>query len=154
MKLSDGNLISMMDMLVANGAKDPAGILAQIEATDDEYNITGITEAEADRVGLREARNEPVMSFMGAMMSDLHSADPDEGRHRVNPDTAGAAKRNRDAVFERASNAMMRGVLPENPFVDQSGMLVMKRNKGAEPKPYSEDAIKAKIEEYFNKLDN
>jgi hypothetical protein len=152
-KLNDGNLISLMDMLVGNGAKDPAGILAQMEAHDDDFNVTGITDGEASTVGLREAVNEPMMSLMGAMMSDLRSTDPNDGRKRLNPGTAATAIRNRDAVFNRAMSAKMRGVPPENPFVDASGMLVMKRRTKGEPAPHNEKAIKEKIASYFDEID-
>ena len=142
-----------MDMLVGNGAKDPAGILAQMEAHDDEFNVTGITPEEADKVGLREAVNEPMMSLMGAMMSDLRSSDPNDGRTRLNPDTAKSAIRNRDAVFQRAMSAKMNGVQPENPFVDASGMLVMKRRGKGDAAPHNEKAIKEKIAEYLDEID-
>ena len=86
-------------------------------------------------------------------MSDLRSSDPDDGRARLNPDTARSAIRNRDAVFQRAMTAKMSGVPPENPFVDASGMLIMKRRGKGEPTQHSEKAVKEKIAEYFDEID-
>lgn len=113
MKFDNGSLLWAVSTLADMGHPDPEGLVARIEATKNNGNITGIAKEEAAKVGIRSV-DEPVMSMFAAAQYDT----------RTNK-TYQVSDERRSAISSRINQALFANIAPKNPFLDESGFLVL-----------------------------
>lgn len=113
MKFDNGALLWAVSSLADMGHPDPEGLVARIEATKNNGNITGIAKEEAAKVGIRSV-DEPVMSMFAAAQYDT----------RTNK-TYQVSDERRSAINSRINQALFANIVPKNPFLDESGFLVL-----------------------------
>lgn len=113
MKFDNGSLLWAVSSLADIGHPDPEGLVARIEATKNNGNITGIAKEEAAKVGIRSV-DEPVMSMFAAAQYDT----------RTNK-TYQVSDERRSAINSRINQALFANTVPKNPFLDESGFLVL-----------------------------
>jgi hypothetical protein len=137
MKFDSGSLLWAMGSLADMGHPDPEGLIARIEASKDDGNISGISKEDATKVGIRSI-DEPVMSMFAAATFDTkHNKSYQVSDER------------RAAISARVNDALFAGTSPSNPFLDSEGFLIA----GHKTKTFNEPNDKKLLDTIYNVMD-
>lgn len=113
MRFDKGSILWAFEALANAGHPDPEGLIARIESTRDDGNITGISKSDAAQVGISSI-GEPVMSMFAATLFDAR-----------NNKTYQASDVRRADINDRINSALFENIPPKNPFLDNEGFLVL-----------------------------
>jgi membrane-anchored protein YejM (alkaline phosphatase superfamily) len=131
MQFDSQSIVWAAESLAGMGHPDPEGLIAKIESSKDDENITGITKEEAAQVGIRSI-SEPVMSLYATALFDTK-----------NNRTYRVSDSRRAEINSRINQSLMDGTQQQNPFLDAEGFLRLSHQPKAVKDPSDKDLLDA-----------
>lgn len=129
MQFDSQSIVWAAESLAGIGHPDPEGLIAKIESSNDEGNITGISKEDAAQVGIRSIE-EPVMSLYAAALFDAK-----------NNRTYRVSDSRRAEINSRINQSLIEGTQQQNPFLDAEGFLRLSHQPKAFKEPNDKELL-------------